>query len=243
MSQREVGEIPPATCNVLVYATGTDGRIAWLEVGIGDIFGWSAQSNFVQTSFGPPPAATPAVAPPAVSGGPALDLQAQTVFGYHVGNVSTDQMINNISTRLGPPTFDTGWVPPAPPSTDDDCSIDVPSRTTRWGDLTLAWWQQTQSDYLWSWSVGNPGVTAQADPNGPNNFLQPATGLRDAAGIGVGSTIEAVNAVEGQAFQFTIPGAGQQFAFGVADAASGAAASMLAEGDIVTGIGSSYQFC
>jgi hypothetical protein len=47
VAQLLVGQIPPSTCDVQVYATGTDGRIAWLEVSFGDIFGWSAESNFV----------------------------------------------------------------------------------------------------------------------------------------------------------------------------------------------------
>jgi hypothetical protein len=47
VTQVQVGEIPPSTCDVQVYATGTDGRIAWLEVSFGDVFGWSAESNFV----------------------------------------------------------------------------------------------------------------------------------------------------------------------------------------------------
>jgi hypothetical protein len=46
IKQLEVGRIPPSTCDVQVYAIGTDGRIAWLQVGVGDIFGWSAESNF-----------------------------------------------------------------------------------------------------------------------------------------------------------------------------------------------------
>lgn len=52
VTQPEVGRIPPSTCNVQVYATGTDGRITWLEVGIGDIFGWSAESNFLAEGLG-----------------------------------------------------------------------------------------------------------------------------------------------------------------------------------------------
>jgi hypothetical protein len=43
----EVGRIPPATCQVQVYARGSDGKISWLEVAVGDIVGWSAESNFV----------------------------------------------------------------------------------------------------------------------------------------------------------------------------------------------------
>jgi TIR domain len=42
----EVGRIPSSTCEVEVYANGSDGRISWLQVGYGDIFGWSAESNF-----------------------------------------------------------------------------------------------------------------------------------------------------------------------------------------------------
>ncbi len=56
VSRLEVGRIPPGTCDVQVYAEGTDGRIAWLQVAIGDTFGWSARSNFVQESLQPVPA-------------------------------------------------------------------------------------------------------------------------------------------------------------------------------------------
>jgi hypothetical protein len=55
VSQLEVGRIPPGTCDVQVYAEGSDGRIAWLQVAIGDTFGWSAKSNFVQESLQPVP--------------------------------------------------------------------------------------------------------------------------------------------------------------------------------------------
>jgi hypothetical protein len=47
----QVGEIPPGTCDVLVYAISSDGRIPWLQVAFGDAFGWSAESNFVQSSL------------------------------------------------------------------------------------------------------------------------------------------------------------------------------------------------
>ena len=55
VDQAQVGEIPPGTCDVVVYAVGSDGRIPWLQVAFGDVFGWSAQSNFVQSSLVPPP--------------------------------------------------------------------------------------------------------------------------------------------------------------------------------------------
>ena len=55
VDQSQVGEIAPGTCDVLVYAIGSDGRIPWLQVAFGDVFGWSAESNFVQSSFGPAP--------------------------------------------------------------------------------------------------------------------------------------------------------------------------------------------
>ena len=47
VEQLELGRIPPSTCNVEVYATGSDGRILWLQVGFGGLIGWSADSNFV----------------------------------------------------------------------------------------------------------------------------------------------------------------------------------------------------
>ena len=47
ITEPEVGRIPPSTCDVQVYAVGSDGRIAWLLVAVGDISGWSAESNFV----------------------------------------------------------------------------------------------------------------------------------------------------------------------------------------------------
>jgi hypothetical protein len=53
----EVGRIPPGTCDVPIYAEGTDGRIAWLQVAVGGTFGWSAKSNFLQESIQPAPAA------------------------------------------------------------------------------------------------------------------------------------------------------------------------------------------
>jgi hypothetical protein len=53
----EVGRIPPGTCDVQIYAEGTDGRIAWLQVAISGTFGWSAKSNFVQESLQPVPPA------------------------------------------------------------------------------------------------------------------------------------------------------------------------------------------
>jgi len=46
-TQPEVGRIPPSTCDVQVYAVGSDGQIPWLLVSVGDISGWSAESNFV----------------------------------------------------------------------------------------------------------------------------------------------------------------------------------------------------
>ncbi len=55
VTQPEVGRIPPGTCGVPVYAEGSDGRIAWLQVGFGGTFGWSAKSNFVQESLQPAP--------------------------------------------------------------------------------------------------------------------------------------------------------------------------------------------
>ena len=56
VEQLEVGRIPPGTCDVQIYAEGTDGRIAWLQVANGGGFGWSAKSNFVQESLQPVPA-------------------------------------------------------------------------------------------------------------------------------------------------------------------------------------------
>jgi len=55
VDQAQLGEIPPGTCDVVVYAIGSDGRIPWLQVASGEVFGWSAESNFVQTSFAPAP--------------------------------------------------------------------------------------------------------------------------------------------------------------------------------------------
>jgi len=55
VDQAQVGEIPPGTCDVLVYAISSDGRIPWLQVAFGDVFGWSAESNFLQSSLVSPP--------------------------------------------------------------------------------------------------------------------------------------------------------------------------------------------
>jgi hypothetical protein len=55
VDQTQVGAIPPGTCDVVVYAIGSDGRIPWLQVASGDVFGWSAESNFVEASFAPAP--------------------------------------------------------------------------------------------------------------------------------------------------------------------------------------------
>jgi hypothetical protein len=53
VTRAEVGRIPPGTCGVQIYAEGSDGRIAWLQVAVGGDFGWSAKSNFVQDSLQP----------------------------------------------------------------------------------------------------------------------------------------------------------------------------------------------
>jgi len=55
VDQAQVGEVPPGTCDVLVYAISSDGRIPWLQVAFGDVFGWSAESNFQQSSLVSPP--------------------------------------------------------------------------------------------------------------------------------------------------------------------------------------------
>jgi hypothetical protein len=254
VTQPEVGRIPPTTCNVLVYDTGSDGRITWLEVGIGDVFGWSAQSNFVQTSFAPvpvvaPPGAAvattlpPSVAPP--SGGAVLDLQAQTVFGFHVGGVSIDQVINDVSAYLGPPTTDSGMH-----DTGEDCI--GTARVVRWGDLSITFNKRSVSadpsvpsyDAILLWTLGDPGVLG-AHSDGSN--ILGATGLHTAEGIGIGSTVESVTSAYGQQFPFFVqPDVHRQLAFGE-NAPIGDGGEMdvwlLAVNGQITGIASTLLFC
>jgi hypothetical protein len=238
---------------VLVYATGTDGRITWLEVGSGDIFGWSAQSNFVQTSFAPPPLQTPvgvvaATLPPApvpVVGGAALDFRAQTLFGFGIGYVSLDQVVNVISAQLGPVTSDTGWLPEVPAGPEDDCSSSAPTRILSWGDLTITVSQRDQpgpsaalSEYLELWYVGDPTVSnvlGRSIPGAP-------TGLHTADGIGIGSTMKSVNAAYGAEFQYE-EGNIAQTSIGHINEANAVAIALLAVDGQITGIGIQIIAC
>jgi hypothetical protein len=255
VTQPEVGRIPPSTCNVLVYATGTDGRIAWLEVGIGDIFGWSAQSNFVQTSFAPAPVSIPAgvavattlpaaVAP--VVGGATLDFAAQTVFGFGVGYVSFDQVVNTVSAQLGPVTSDTGWLPEIPADPDDGCSGSPPTRILSWGDLTITISQPHQpgpsaalSQYLELWYVGDPTVSNVLG----RNVSGAPTGVHTADGIGIGSTMKSVNAAYGAEFQFSGTSIGSQLVYGHVNETTAMAVALLAVNDHITGIGTLLIAC
>jgi hypothetical protein len=247
VGQAEVGRIPPSTCDVRVYATGTDGSIAWLEVGIGDVFGWSAQSNFVQSSFGPPPPVVSATPVPVVPSGAAeLDFRARTVFGFRVGYLSVDQVLGVISARLGPASSDSGWLPAVAGDPEDGCSGTPPARRVSWGDLSMVFFQVPQagssapvSEYLSTWSVGDAAVLF-GQAAGPQVS---ATGLRTAEGIGVGSTIESVTAAYGQEFPFDAGNSGSQVVPGEPDQNTGVAIMLLAVGGSITGIGSMVLAC
>jgi hypothetical protein len=239
---------------VLVYATGTDGRIPWLEVGIGDIFGWSAQSNFVQTSLAPAPVSIPAgvavattlpaaVAP--VIGGAALDFRAQTLFGFALGYVSFDQVVNTVSAQLGPVTSDTGWIPEVPADPDDGCSGSPPTRILSWGDLTVTISDRGQpgstagtSDFLELWYVGDPTVSNVLG----RNVSGAPTGVHTADGIGIGSTMKSVNAAYGAEFQYETGNIAQTF-IGHIDEANAVAIAILAVDGQVTGIGTQIIAC
>ena len=126
-------------------------------------------------------------------GSVALDLHAQTVFGFGVGYVPADELLGALSEHLGPVTNDTGWYVMPRLHGDDptiDCLAEVPSRVLHWGDLSFAMFRSpfgVDGDFLWNWSVGDP-PSSQATRREPHQPDQPAaTGLRTADGISVGS--------------------------------------------------------
>ena len=180
----------------------------------------------------------------------ALDLNAQTVFGFGVGPASTTDVLAAVSSRLGAVTNDTNWYTLAPTSGGGvgDCLANQESRILRWGDLSIAFWRKNGAESIWSWSVGDPSVSGYGDRREPNIPASPTpTGLRTTDDIRVGSTFDDVAAVYGQRFQFfpltPEDTSGVHFATAPEATPAGATVSLLELGGPIIGIGSTLHFC
>ena len=180
----------------------------------------------------------------------ALDVNAQTVYGFGVGPASTTDVLAQVSSHLGAVTHDTNWYTLPRTSTDaiSDCLADQESRILRWGDLSIAFWRKAGVESIWSWSVGDPSVSGYGDRREPNIPASPApTGLRTSEDIGVGSTFDDVAAAYKQRFQFfplTPEDTSGIHLATTADATpAGATMSLLELGGPIIGIGSTLHFC
>jgi hypothetical protein len=180
----------------------------------------------------------------------AIDVNAQTVFGFGVGPAKVSDVLDKVSADLGKVTNDTDWytLPRTSAGGIGDCLADQESRILRWGDLSIAFWRKDGAESIWSWSVGDPSVSGYGDRREPNIPAAPErTGLRTAEGISVGSSFDDVADAYDQKFQF-VPEtpedtSGIHMATATAKTAAGAAISMLEVGGPIVGIGSTLPFC
>ena len=188
---------------------------------------------------------------PVIPTGPAaLDVNAQTVFGFGVGPAAVKDVRDAVSKELGSVTNDTDWytLPKTSTGGTADCIADQESRILRWGDLSIAFWRKAGTESIWSWSVGNPAVSGYDDRREPNIPASPApTGLRTPEGISVGSSFDDLADAYGETFQFfpLTPDdvRGVHVATPDPKTRAGASLSMMEVGGPIVGIGSTLNFC
>ncbi len=180
----------------------------------------------------------------------ALNVSTQTVFGFGVGPASVGDVLDEVSTQLGPVTNDTDWytLPRTGSGGTGDCLAEQESRILRWGDLSIAFWRKDGAESIWSWSVGDPAVSGYGDRREPNIPASPAaTGLRTAEGVSVGSTFADVYEAYDEQFQFfpSTPddASGIHLATSATKTPAGAGMSLMEVDDLITGIGSALAIC
>ena len=183
-------------------------------------------------------------------GSAALDLHAQTAFGFGVGYVTADALLTAMTTHLGPVTNDTGWnVMPRLDAGDPavDCLAAIPARVLRWGDLSFVFFQSpfgVDGEFLWSWSVGDP-PSSPGPRREPQLSGQPtATRLRTPQGISVGSPTSVLDGAYGETIR-TDPGPQHpQNTDSVVevDQTTGSALQLRTRRGIIEGIGASFAF-
>ncbi len=202
----------------------------------------------------PPPAVqvSPAVVPHVTPewGSAALDLHAQTVFGFGVGYLPADGLLAAMSEHLGPVTNDTGWYVMPRLAADDrtvDCLAAIPARVLRWGDLSFVFFRSpfgVEGEFLWNWSVGDP-PSSQGPRRVPQLSGQPAaTGLRTQQGISVGSPTIGLDASYGETIR-TDPGPQHPEntdSVVEVDQTTGSALQVRTRRGTVEGIGASFAF-
>ena len=124
-----------------------------------------------------------------------LDLDRASAFGFAPGQrVDPDTVRAAVSRILGPPTRDTGWYV-TKSSNQDDCIGGMTQRILRWGSLSYAFWRESNPTLyvLWSWTLGDSRAANWGDRHEPHPIVdKPVVATTTAAGIGVGSTLDAL---------------------------------------------------
>ena len=175
--------------------------------------------------------AVPATPPPPSR---ALDLHAGTLFGYRPGpGTNPDAVRSALTPILGPPTRDTGWYE-TKSAGPEDCLGHLKARVLRWGNVSYAFWH-SNTDVLWSWTLGDSKAAGRGDRKEPLPIVeQPVVHATTADGLGIGTSITALQHIFGNRVQLFDNGQG---AFLPAQVSVS-----LAQG-VVTGYAGTLSFC
>ena len=143
-----------------------------------------APSGLVVTSGGV--SAVLLARPPVVESDPdGITLAAGTVFGIEPGlGVTPDQVLETVSSRLGEPDRDTGWLDGLNDGRMWSCDL-ADFRVISWGDLEFVFWGTGSRTLLLAWYVGDPSLLSNNTPEVERSDATP-TGLRTEAGLGIG---------------------------------------------------------
>jgi hypothetical protein len=137
---------------------------------------------------------------------------------------------------LGAPTRDTGWYTTrrfVNPDGSDDCLGGRVQRILRWGNVSLAFFGESQK-VLWSWTVGDESGEGDGDRREPHPIVEvPVFKATTEGGIGVGTPVAVLQRQFGAAFSIDDTGRGGMLRGVTLSLANGA----------VTGIQGRMGFC
>ena len=128
-----------------------------------------------------------------------ITLAAGAVFGFQPGiGTGPDDVLDALVPRLGPPDFDSGFLPPERTVDDDGnvttlsmCGARAEYRELWWGDLSFGFWVDGSRTFLHYWKVGDERITAFLVPDVEVGPTTP-TGLTTEDGIGVGDPVTSI---------------------------------------------------
>jgi hypothetical protein len=162
----------------LTWVAAADGTLRRGDMIIPGEYLWARPT--VATTFTTPPD------PPVVDVGRGIELDDASLFGLIFGaEVDVDRFVPDVSTQLGEPTLDTGWLPVGD---EWSCTGSTDFRTIWWGDVRTTFERSDEPiPRLTAWSVGDPSVAAGAPLGGAPSSVDPSGVVTD-RGFGTGAT-------------------------------------------------------